>query len=87
MLLAYKKARLTVSAKQMLTAVDHIIVLLLLLLLPLPPAGEFKLGTWEGMRSKTTGICEIPEGELLPCLTSHLNFSRLSKCLQTSFYN
>lgn len=48
MLLAYKKARLTVSAKQMLTAVDHIIVLLLLLLLPLPLAGEFSWAPGRG---------------------------------------
>ena len=39
-----------------------------------------------GMKNKITGICGIPGGELLSCLTSHLNFSRLSKCLQTSFY-
>ena len=87
MLLAYKKARLTVSAKQMLTAVDHIIVLLYYYYCHYPWWVSSGGALGRGIRNKTTSICEIPGGELLPCLTSHLNFSRLSKCLQTSFYN
>ena len=71
----------------MLTAVDHIIVLLYYYYYchyPWWVSSGWALGM--GMKNKITGICGIPGGELLSCLTSHLNFSRLSKCLQTSFY-